>query len=174
MTQGPVRKPNNSRDLLVEYLNFIFFEDYKNLYTVHYSDDYGYYILANCGIKTKSLLLPGLTARISESRKYEDSRSIIYVMKKKYELHGPGSLVIAGCSKHAGCRFPSFLKYCIVNVGNESKNKKTANTSTFLNFILLNKSGIKKGKIIRCHYGKDYFEEGDNPVCENRACIVNE
>lgn len=72
----------SAREMLAEYLNIIYFEDYNKLYRINFSDDYGYHILANCALRTKSLILPGLTARISKPRQCEDNRSMILIQRK--------------------------------------------------------------------------------------------
>jgi hypothetical protein len=64
-----------TRELLAEYLNILYFQEYQNLYTIEFSEIYGYYILTNTSIRLK--ILPGLTARISKPSELSDERSII-------------------------------------------------------------------------------------------------
>jgi len=55
-----------ARELLVEYLNILYFCDYTKLYTLSISEDYGFHILTNVLIRSITQILPGLTVRISK------------------------------------------------------------------------------------------------------------
>ena len=151
------------RRILLEYLNFIYYQEYKSLYEISYNKRYKYFIKANVDIcrdrQVRQQYFPGLTAYISVPKQYKEKRSIIEIKGKTFELHGPGSLVLAGCPDHTFCKFPSF-----------ESSTGAADTSNSFTYSIFN--SIEAGQLIRCFYGYEY-EINNKYVCENKSCDFN-
>jgi len=83
-----------AREMLVEYLNILYFDDYTALYTINFSENYGYYIVANSSLRSNDQILPGISARISEPKQCIVKSSMIWVMNKMYELMSVDKLLL--------------------------------------------------------------------------------